>query len=343
MVNHTSSLNKSLKASPQQDKKSVTVHDVARVAGVSKSTVSLVLRGSEKASAKAKDKVLKAIEETGYVYNRDAAAMRSKSSDLVAIVINDLTNPYSAKLAVALEKHVRQLGLMATLVNTSEDVETQTQIVAKLKEYRVKAFIICPAPNTEAKWLEELQTMQTQVVSIMRQVSGSTLPCVLPDNEKGVYTATKALIKRGHKQIAFIGGDDAISDYHQRLLGFNNAINEHSDVSSWVFNSATNRQGGRLAMSMCLEKVPSIESVMCFNDIVAYGVMEYLAEQNIKPGHDIGVIGFDDLDDSKLMSVPLSTVKIDADDIAKAVCEILKGDKPESLKQVPVSLIERSS
>lgn len=206
MVNHTSSLNKSLKASPQQDKKSVTVHDVARVAGVSKSTVSLVLRGSEKASAKAKDKVLKAIEETGYVYNRDAAAMRSKSSDLVAIVINDLTNPYSAKLAVALEKHVRQLGLMATLVNTSEDVETQTQIVAKLKEYRVKAFIICPAPNTEAKWLEELQTMQTQVVSIMRQVSGSTIPCVLPDNEKGVYTATKALIKRGHKQIAFIGG-----------------------------------------------------------------------------------------------------------------------------------------
>lgn len=96
-------------------------------------------------------------------------------------------------------------------------------------------------------------------------------------------------------------------------------------------------------MSMCLEKVPSIESVMCFNDIVAYGVMEYLAEQNIKPGHDVGVIGFDDLDDSKLMSVPLSTVKIDADDIAKAVCEILKGDKPENLKQVPVSLIERSS
>ena len=79
-------------------KQSVTVHDVARVAGVSKSTVSLVLRGSDKASEKAKEKVHQAIKKTGYVYNREAAAMRSKSSDLVAIVINDLTNPYSIRI-----------------------------------------------------------------------------------------------------------------------------------------------------------------------------------------------------------------------------------------------------
>lgn len=325
------------------NKQSVTVHDVARVAGVSKSTVSLVLRGSDKASDRAKEKVLKAIEETGYVYNREAAAMRSKSSDLVAIVINDLTNPYSANLAVALEKHIRELGLMATLVNTSENALTQTQIVAKLQEYRVKAFIICPTPNTQASWLNQLQKPHTQVVSIMRQVDGSQVPCVLPNNEMGAYNATKALIARGHKHIAFIGGDAAISDYHQRLAGFNKAAKEQNDSQTWVFNSTTNRHGGRLAMSECLAQVPQVESVVCFNDIVAYGVIEYLAEQNLKPGADIGVIGFDDLDDSKLMSVPLSTVKIDANDIAKAVCHILKNDTQKGLTQVPVALIERSS
>lgn len=324
-------------------KQSVTVHDVARVAGVSKSTVSLVLRGSDKASEKAKEKVHQAIKKTGYVYNREAAAMRSKSSDLVAIVINDLTNPYSAKLAVALEKHIRELGLMATLVNTSENAHTQSQIVAKLQEYRVKAFIICPTPNTQASWLDQLQTSHTQVVSIMRQVSGSTIPCVLPDNEKGVYTATKALIARGHNNIAFIGGDASISDYHQRLAGFNKAIAEVENINFWTFNSATNRHGGRLAMSECLAQVPDIQSVVCFNDIVAYGVIEYLAEQNLKPGKDIGVIGFDDLDDSKLMSVPLSTVRIDEDEIAKAVCYVLKHDSKDSLHQVPVKLIERAS
>jgi LacI family transcriptional regulator len=302
-----------------------------------------VLRGSDKASDKAKEKVLKAIEKTGYIYNREAAAMRSKSSDLVAIVINDLTNPYSANLAVALEKHIRELGLMATLVNTSENVSTQTQIVAKLQEYRVKAFIICPAPNTEANWLDQLQKPHTQVVSIMRQVAGSKVPCVLPNNESGVYDATKALINRGHKNIAFIGGDEAISDYHQRLAGFEKAVKDHLNINTWVFNSTTNRHGGRLAMSDCLRQVPQIESVICFNDIVAYGVIEYLAEQNLRPGNDIGVIGFDDLDDSILMSVPLSTVKIDADEIAKSVCLILKNETQNGLTQVPVKLIERES
>lgn len=332
-----------MKNAPDNDNKSITVHDVARVAGVSKSTVSLVLRGSEKASDRAKEKVQKAIEQTGYIYNRDAAAMRSKSSDLVAIVINDLTNPYSAKLAVALEQHIRELGLMATLVNTSEDVTTQSQIVAKLKEYKVKAFIICPAPNTQASWLDELQTKHTQVVSIMRKVAASNVPCVLPNNEYGVYQATKTLIKRGHKHIAFIGGDDSISDYHQRLLGFQKAINEHQGIQTSVFNSPTNRQGGRLAMQNCLKDVPNIDSVMCFNDIVAYGVIEYLNEHNLTPGDDIGVIGFDDLDDSKLMSVPLSTVKIDANDVAKAVCQLLNAQSVETQIQVPVQLIERAS
>jgi LacI family transcriptional regulator len=321
----------------------VTVHDVARVAGVSKSTVSLVLRGSDKASTRAKEKVLKAIQETGYVYNREAAAMRSKSSDLVAIVINDLTNPYSAKLAVALEKHIRELGFMATLVNTSENALTQTQIVSKLQEYRVRAFIICPTPNTQASWLNQLQKPQTQVVSIMRQVTNSQVPCVLPDNELGAYQATQSLINRGHKHIAFIGGDASISDYHQRLSGFNKAISERDDIQSWVFNSATNRHGGRMAMSECLAQVPNVESVMCFNDIVAYGVIEFLSEQGLKPGADIGVVGFDDLDDSKLMSIPLSTVKINADDIAKAVCYILKNNIQDGIQQVPIELIERAS
>ena len=97
--------------------KSVTVFDVARAAGVSKSTVSLVLTNSNKVSDKARQKVEKAIKETGYVYNRDAASLRSKRSNLVAIVINDLTNPYSAQLAVGLERQIRQMGLFSMLVN----------------------------------------------------------------------------------------------------------------------------------------------------------------------------------------------------------------------------------
>ena len=94
----------------------VTVWDVAEQAQVSKSTVSLVLTNSDKVSKKSKEKVLAAIDKLGYVYNRDAAALRSKRSNLVALVINDLTNPYSAQLAVGLEKHIFELGMLPMLV-----------------------------------------------------------------------------------------------------------------------------------------------------------------------------------------------------------------------------------
>ncbi|WP_194709982.1 LacI family DNA-binding transcriptional regulator [Pseudoalteromonas sp. S16_S37] len=327
----------------KNSKQSITIHDVARVAGVSKSTVSLVLQGKGKTSALAKEKVHAAILQTGYVYNREAAALRSKSSDLVAIVVNDLTNPYCAKLAVTLENHVRALGFMTTLVSTNDNALTQTQVIAKLQEYRVKALVIFPAINTQASWLNQLKTSYTQVVTIMRQVANSTVPCVLPNNEDGIYQATQALLARGHKHIAFIGGDAVASEYTQRINGFNNALKELHDIQSWVFNSSANRHGGRLAMSQCLAQVPQVESVVCFNDMVAYGAIEHLREQGLTPGTDIGVIGFEDLDDSQFMNPPLSSVRVDVDELARTVCDLIVNNTQEGVHQTVAEFIQRQS
>ncbi|MEI8618993.1 LacI family DNA-binding transcriptional regulator [Pseudoalteromonas sp. B193] len=131
--------------------KSVTIFDVAERAGVSKSTVSLVLTQSDKVGNKSKQKILKAIDELGYVYNRDAAAMRSKRSNLVAIVINDLTNPAMAHLATSLQLLLNDNGLQAMIVSSNNSLELQANAVKNLKEYNAAAFIICPllilAPN----------------------------------------------------------------------------------------------------------------------------------------------------------------------------------------------------
>ena len=128
--------------------KSVTIFDVADLAGVSKSTVSLVLTQSKKVSDKSKQKVLKAIDELGYVYNRDAAAMRSKRSNLIAVVINDLTDPVMAQLANELELTLNNEGFQAVIVSSNNNVEQQTQAINKLKEYNAAGFIICPVTNT---------------------------------------------------------------------------------------------------------------------------------------------------------------------------------------------------
>ncbi|NOU51014.1 LacI family DNA-binding transcriptional regulator [Pseudoalteromonas sp. JBTF-M23] len=327
----------------KNSKQSVTIHDVARVAGVSKSTVSLVLQGKGKTSALAKEKVHAAIQQTGYVYNREAAALRSKSSDLVAIVVNDLTTPYCAKLAVTLENHIRALGFMTTLVNTNDNALTQAQVIAKLQEYRVRALVISPAINTQASWLNQLKTPHTQVVTIMRQVANSNVPCVLPNNEHGICQATQALLAKGHKHIAFIGGDAVASEYIQRLNGFNNALNGQHDIQSWVFNSSANRHGGRIAMSQCLAQVPQVESVVCFNDVVAYGAIEHLREQGLRPGTDISIIGFEDLDDSQFMNPPLSSIRVDADEIAKTVCDLILNNTQEGVFLTNTEFIQRQS
>lgn len=324
-----------------QKNKSITVFDVANKAGVSKSTVSLVLTNSDKVSEKTKLKVQKAMQEVGYVYNRDAAALRSRKSNLVAIVINDLTNPYSAQLAVALEAQIRKMGMFTTLVNTGENIETQCELMHKLQEFNVAAFVVCPAPETRPEHLNSLVEKGIPVVSIMREVEGANVATVLPDNVVGTKQATQHLLAKGYQRIVFLGGNELISDYHQRLSGYQQAL--EGNAYCYSIESETTRNGGRLAMAQLLSEYPDAQAVVCFNDVIAYGAIETMKSQHLEPGKDIAIVGFDDLVDSALMFPALTTVHINAQEIAKAVCSALENKGSQNKTLVNVALIERES
>uniref|UniRef100_Q0HR90 Transcriptional regulator, LacI family n=1 Tax=Shewanella sp. (strain MR-7) TaxID=60481 RepID=Q0HR90_SHESR len=328
-------------------KKNVTVIDVAEVAGVSKSTVSLVLQGSDKVNPATRDKVQMAMGKLGYVYNREAASLRGKRSNLVAIVINDLTNPYSAQLAVGLEANIRRMGLFSMLVNSGEDKDTQSQLVQSLKEYNVAAFVICPAPGTDPEWVNRLAS-SVPVIHIMREVEGAAVPTVLPDNQGGTLAATRHLITQGYRCIGFLGGNKRISDYGERLAGFKEALAEAGLEPAGIWETAlTNRHGGRVAMAELLESIQRPEALVCFTDIIAYGAIEQLRQQGLKPGEDMAIIGFDDLEDSSLMTPALSSIAIDADAVGATVCGVLdnirKGLQEQGLQRLPVQLKVRGS
>lgn len=146
-----------------------------------------------------------------------------------------------------------------------------------------------------------------------------------------------------YKSIAFLGGNESISDYHQRLKGFTDAVADQ--VERHVIQSDTTRDGGRKAMKELLSISSEIEAVVCFSDVIAYGAIEYMKEQQIKPGTDIGIVGFDDLKDSQLMSPALTTIHIDENQIARAVCQELIDANSNARNKVlvGVDLIERSS
>lgn len=326
----------------------ITIFDVAKEAQVSKSTVSLVLTQSDKVSDKSKQKVLLAIDKLGYVYNRDAAALRSRRSNLVALVINDLTNPNSAQLAVGLEHHIHALGMLPMLFNTGESVDRQSQIIKTLKEYNVSAFIICPTPGTKQEWIDELINSGFPVINIMREVPFSSAPTILPDNKKGTHLATSHILSQGITDVAFIGGNTDISDFHERLSGFKSALAHFAiDDNKPIITAFPNRQGGRQAFAQLYSQAPNTKAVICFNDVIAYGVIEAIRQHGLIPGKDVKVVGFDDLEDSRLMSPSLSSVSISADEIGKRTCqalsELLSKSTPAVRTLVDVSLQIRDS
>ncbi|STO56539.1 LacI family DNA-binding transcriptional regulator [Grimontia hollisae] len=329
--------------------KKATVIDVAKAAGVSKSTVSLVLRGGTGVKADTIDKVNRAIRELGYVYNRDAAGLRSRESNLVAIVANDLANPYLAQVIIALEQELEQQGYMPVVVNINESVERQRTMVTSLKEHNVTGFFMTPAPGTQPEWLAGLASVTQPVVCLMRDVEGSGLPTVMPDNEQGMYLATRHLIRLGHTRLAFVGGVAAISDYHGRKAGFLKAMQEAGLTvkSSDIEPGSTKRKGGTVAIHRVLDRDPSITGVICFTDVIAYGVYSALQDRGLTPGKDIAVVGFDDLEDSRLMSPALTTVRVRAGDIGQMACKCLQqwreNQKVPGNALVGVELVVRSS
>ncbi|MEZ5534989.1 MAG: LacI family DNA-binding transcriptional regulator [Thiolinea sp.] len=329
----------------------MTLHDVARHVGMSKSTVSLVLQGSSSVSDKTRERVLRAIDETGYVYNRKAAALRqSGRHGLIGVIVNGLNTPYSAELLNQLEGLSLEQDILPMFASSSETLAQQEKLLQLYMEHNVGGFIICPAPGTRSTLLDKLWRNGFPLVQVMREVPFSQFPAVVADNRRGLYEATRHLIKLGHRKIAFLGGSEDISDYHERLAGFMDAMNEAglSVPSGYIYPILQSRAAGRKALKALLEYDPGITAVACFSDLMAYGVLSQSREMGIKVGEDLAVIGFDDLADSRLTHPALTTVRVEAGDFAGKSLQLLKTymsdpQSPVTREVIPAKLMIRES
>ena len=141
-----------------------TILDIAREAGVSKSTVSLVLQGSGLIRPETAGKVRKAIEDVGYVYNRGAANLRKAHSNVIGMVINDLTNPFFAELAVGMERVFQSAGVVPFIANTAENPVRQEEVLKSMMEQGVAGLIVSPARGTSADAFRRMQQAGIPVV-----------------------------------------------------------------------------------------------------------------------------------------------------------------------------------
>lgn len=294
-------------------KEKVTIIEIADAAGVSKSTVSLVLTGRGSVKEETRQHVLEIMRKLGYVYNRGAANLRNAQSHIVGLVLNDLSNPFFAEFAIGVEKVLQMAGYVAFMANTAESVVRQEQVMRMMREHGAAGIILCPALDTRSEHLDWIQAADTALLVAIRRLPGAEASVLVPDNITGATRITRHLVNLGHKRLAYLGGMHSMVVRQERHQGFLTAMESGGRSVDPALNleSMPTRDGGFGAMSAVLALSDRPTAVVCYNDVVAIGAMLAAVRRGLVVGRDIAIVGFDDTSEARHVSPALTTIAID--------------------------------
>jgi LacI family transcriptional regulator len=293
-------------------RKQITLAEIAKHLSVSTATVSLALQNKPGVSEKTRQAVLETVKKLGYVYNRSAARLRMQRSFTIGLIVPNLLNPFFTELTNSVEERIEAEGLSLLLAKTSEDPVRQRKAVQSMLEYRVDGLLICPAIGTRATDLQILQDARLPFVLYTRNVPGFSADYVGAQNRKGTQMAAEFLLKRGHRRIAFIGGLPTSQTRKERFDGYRSALKKAGVPLSDIVNlpCETSIKGGYESIQHALKLSPRPTAAVCYNDVVAFGVILGLWASRVAPGKEFPVIGFDNIADAALWSPPLTTLSV---------------------------------
>lgn len=334
----------------------VTIIEVAEEAEVSPATVSRVLNDTAPVSSEKEEKVKKAVEKLNYKPNKFAHALRKQRSDIIGVVVPDVSNPYFATLIRGAETYLHETNKSALICDTNSKTEQEGEYVNTLLRERVDGVILVSS-GEDSKQLEVLLKNDIPLVAADRDPHLDNISKVLAHNSHGGELATNHLIEKGYKSFGFVKGPTGISTAVSRYKGFKKVINER-DVTinqNFVFKGDYTYESGREAGRKLLERVQDDMlpiGIIAADDLMGLGVLWELNSAGVKVPGDFGVVGFDDILMAKLMYPSLSTVAMPAYQIgreaAKLVIENIKRadqnlNTTKTEKVFEVELIERKS
>ena len=322
-----------------------TIHDVAREAGVSKSTVSLVLQDSPAVRAETRAAVRQVMARIGYVYNRNAANLRKAGVGLIGLVINDLRNPFFTEFATSVQMALSERGFATVVANTDEDPKLQAQVVASMIEHGVSGLVISPAYGAAAGF-DLLARAGIPVLQVLRK-GGGEFPFAAPDFARGSRLAAQHLVAQGVLRIAFAGGLAGRPVTAERMAGYL-AVMAEAGQAPLTFAGRASRAFGR-EVALDLARVhPDVDGVIGFNDLVALGILSGCAELGRKVGPGFRVVGFDDIEECGQCFPKLSSVHCDVAGFGRKTADMLlnwleAGVQPPPETRTEVRLIVRAS
>ena len=306
--------------------RSASIKDVANHASVAVGTVSNVLNYPDRVSQRTKDRVLKAIDELGFVRNDAARQLRAGHSRTIGLIVLDVGNPFFTSVVRAAEDAAALHGSAVLLGDSGHDAGREANYIDLFQEQRVQGLLISPVGDVTER-LDLLRERGVPTVLVDRLADEEKFSSVAVDDDAGGYLAARHLLDTGRRRLAFVGGPTSIRQVADRLQGAQRAVKEESDATLEVLASdamtvLAGRSVGNALVERGRDELP--DGIFCANDLLALGVMQSLTmTHTFRIPEDVALIGYDDIDFAVSAVVPLSSIRQPTEALGRTAIELL--------------------
>jgi LacI family transcriptional regulator len=294
--------------------------------------------------------VREAAGRLGYSPHLSAQAIARGSTNTVALIVGAVDDPYFASISDGVAEGAYQAGLTLTAAVTDRSPDMGLQIVRTMRGRRPRVILIAGSrvddDGVHAALAEELATYRRaggRVALLSR--NDLDFPTLTVDHHGGGFRLAQALAGLGYRHFAVLHGDDRIRMSHDRGRGFTDGLRQAGIVldDRHVIATDLNRDGGHRATTALLSGGPGeLEAIFAVNDVMAIGAMTAIREAGLRPGRDVAVAGFDDIDAARDVTPTLTSVRVPLRDLGRRAVELALAGEP-GIVEVPVEVVLRDS
>jgi DNA-binding LacI/PurR family transcriptional regulator len=303
----------------------LTMTDVARLAGVSKATVSRSIHSPHLVRPETLKLIRRIVDRHHYVYDAVAGDFSRKKTSVIGLIVPTIQSSIFAKTTYGIEKKASERGYSLLIGNTHYDPNVEAALIQLFQQRRVAGLILTGVSGGN-KVIQHLAKSGTPSVITWEIVSEKNIHCVGFDNFKAAYQATEYLISLGHKRIGLIVGPfSQIDRVKLRFEGYRKALEINGipyDPSLVVENDYTLLDGKEAMHRLCsLPERPT--AIFAASDVLAMGALSAACERGLNVPQDVSIVGFDDIDIAAFCVPPLTTVRVPAYEMGDLAMKIL--------------------
>jgi DNA-binding LacI/PurR family transcriptional regulator len=328
--------------------KPASIKDVARLAGVSHSTVSRALRNSPRVNSETTEKIRRIAAESGYRTSAVGRSLATRRTNTIGVVVTTITDLFAAEVVSGIEEAAAARDYSIFLANSNAEPEREMRVVHTLEERRVDGIVVT-ASRVGALYVPMLSKMRVPIVLLNNQHPSEFAHSVMIANTEASTTATQHLIDLGHRRIAYIGDRNGRQSDTERFAGYRYAL-DSADLPfepELVFHGDGNPEGGMEGVARLLALANPPTAVFCYDDMTALGALRQARIHGLRVPDDLSLVGFDDLSIVRYTDPPLTTVRQPMAQMGRIAMEtlldILAGSRSSHNIKVPGELVVRES